>query len=264
MKLLSVKNLAHVFGVVWLLAVLTFIGIIVLGLNGGNALTERDNTVLVYAFTTGIFAFLGASVLYMVHYLSLRKKALLGTPGSVRRGVSPAFLILLVLFLGFVGVVAVKGAYNLGQADKFMEAANTPESVSNDEVLLPPITHTVRDVKTAQPTTPPVVQEEKTQQSNLVSCYVYGQTFNLTPEKCRYYQSEEAGADKALNSDYYTSPTQYESTQTSTPIPTSAPEKYHSTQEACRQNCYATYKNYPDTSLFKQQCVNSCSSKYPN
>lgn len=258
MKLLSIKNLAHLFGIVWLLAVISFAEIIFFGLNGGNVLTEQDNTMLVYVFLTGIFAFLGASVLYIVHYLFLRKKTLLGTPGSVRRGVSPAFLILLVLSLGFVGVVAVKGAYNLGQADKFLEASNTPETVRNDDVTQPPVTNSVRHVETVQPTTAPVVQKEKNQQSNLVSCYVYGQTFNLTPEKCRYYQSEEAGADKALNSDSYTPPTQYETTQTSTPIPTSAPEKYHSTQEECRKSCYATYQNYPDTSLAKQQCVNSC------
>lgn len=199
MKLLKVINLAHLFGIVWLLASIVFVGTIVVGLKIGGSLTEQHNTVLVYTFLTGIFAFLGASILYMTHYLFLRKKALLGTPGSVRRGISPAFLIVLILLLGFVGVAAVKGAYNLGQADKFLETSNTPETTNTPA---PAVSETVRYVETAQPTTPPVIQEEpKNNHSNLVSCSVYGQTFNLTPEKCKYYQSEEAGADKALNSD---------------------------------------------------------------
>lgn len=263
MKLLKVKNLAHLFGIVWLLSIAAFFGTILFGLKGGNALTEQNSTVLVFIVITGIFAFLGASILYMVHYLFLRKKALLGTSGSRRMGIAP--LVAIVIVLLFVGAVSVRGAYNLGQAEKFLDEAKTttPETTSNQA---PIVTNTVRNeqapvryLETAQPTTSPVVQEEpKNNQNNLVSCYVYGQTFNLTPEKCRYYQSEEAGADKAMqNNDGYVPPYQNYG-QSSTPVPTTAPEKYHSTQEACRQNCYATYKNYPDTSLFKQQCVNSC------
>lgn len=225
----------------------------------------------------------------------MRKKTHSKGFGNVIHGVNPTFLVLLLLFLGFIGIIAVKGAYNLGQADKLRETGkytDTKAPVATETVRYtdsdPVITCTSsypqcsgqsikvkqsacsqiyccgigdkwsvypseNDCKVAQNAAAPTQQ-----QNNLVSCYVYGQTFNLTPEKCSYYQSEEAGANKALNSDTYTPPTQYQNTQTSTPIPTTAPEKYHSTQEACRKNCYETYKNYPDTSLAKQQCVNSC------
>lgn len=135
MKLLKVINLAHLFGIAWLLAIIVFIGVIVFGLKGGNALTEQHNTTLVYVFLTGLFAFLAAFVLYMVHYLFLRKKDRLGTPGSVKRGISPAFLIALLLLLGFGGAVAVRGAYNLGQAEKFLDAKNTvPETTPEPTV----------------------------------------------------------------------------------------------------------------------------------
>lgn len=261
LKLLKVINLAHLFGIGWLVSIAAFFGVIAVRLNGDSGLTEQDSTVLVFIVLTGIFAFLGASILYMIHYLFLRNKTSLRASGNVRKGFSPVFLILIVLILGFVGVVAVKGAYNLGQAEKLREAIKTPEPVF--EEVTQPSTSTVKYVEKIQPIPSSTVQEEEKQPgNNLVSCTYYGQTFNLTPEDCRYFQEQEAGAKNIKNDGYVPSYHNYENSPT--PVPASAPEGQHSTQEACRKNCYATYQNYPDTSLFKQRCVNSCSSKYPN
>lgn len=253
MKLFRVINFAHLFGVIWLLSIAVFAGAFFFGIKDGKVITEQYSTVLVIAVVTGLFAFLGACILYMTHYLFLRKKAVLGTPRSLT--VAPVLLVGLLLLI--FGAVAVRGAYNLGQADKLREMENSSKTTT--ETLPPIVTNTVRKVETSQPTATPVIREEqKTQQNNLVQCNVYGQTFNLTPEKCRYYQSEEAGANKTTeNNDGYVPPYQ-DYGQSSTPVPTTAPEKYHSTQNACRQKCYETYKYYPDTSLAKQQCVNSC------
>lgn len=251
MKLFRVINVAHFFGIVWVLSIVVFVGTLFFGIKDGNVINGQYSTVLVFTVLTGLFAFLGACILYMTHYLFLRKKPAVGTLGS--RTVVPVLLVGLILIL--FGAVAVRGAYNLGQADKLREIENTSNTTT--ETLPPVVTNTVRNVETSQPTATPFIQEEqKSQQNNLVQCNVYGQTFNLTPEKCRYYQGQEAGA-KNVKNDGYVPPYQNYGTN-STPVPTSAPEKYQSTQEACRRSCYDTYKNYPDTSLAKQQCVNSC------
>lgn len=121
MKLLKVKNLAHLFTIVWLVAIIVFFGVVVFGLQGGNALNEQHNTTLVFVALTGLFAFLGALVLYMVHYLFLRKKSALGTPGSSRIAVG----VLVALLLLFIGAIGVRGAYNLGQANRFLEQSKT-------------------------------------------------------------------------------------------------------------------------------------------
>lgn len=256
MKLLRIINFAHLFGIIWLIALAAFVGTILHGIFISRGITEQHSTVLVFVVLTGLFAFLGASVLYLIHYLFLRKKLAVGTPRSPR--IAPLLLVALMVLL--FGVVAVKAAYNLGHANKLRETKNSSETTNSQPSA---VNEKVRYVESkpaiVEPSPTPVQNTQP--QTNLVSCSVYGQTFNLTPEKCRYYQSEEAGANKGLNSGSYTPPTQYGTAQTSTPIPTIAPEKYHSTQEECRKTCYATYQNQPDTSLFKQQCVNNCSSK---
>ena len=253
MKLLRIINFAHLFGIIWLIALAAFVGTILHGIFVNKGITEQHSTVLVFVVLTGLFAFLGASVLYLTHYLFLRKKPAVGTPRSLR--IAPLLLVALVLLI--FGAVAVKGAYNLGQANKLRETKTSTETTSTQA---PAVTEKVKYVESkpaiVEPSPTPVQNTQP--QSNLVSCSVYGQTFNLTPEKCRYYQSEEAGANNGLNSNTYTPPTQYGASQTATPIPTTAPDKYHSAQEDCRKSCYATYQNYPDTSLAKQQCVNSC------
>lgn len=168
------------------------------------------------------------------------------------------FFLPLMGLLVAVFVFGLLGAYRLGAANTTVnEARNVPEPT-----LVPVETSTSRNVAPVNtaPSPAPTIQEtqqnSQSNQSNLVPCTVYGQTFNLTPENCRYYQGQEAGA-KNVKNDGYVPPYQNYGTN-STPVPTSAPEKYQSTQEACRRSCYDTYKNYPDTSLAKQQCVNSC------
>lgn len=250
-KLFRVINVAHLFGITWLLSITAFVGVLLHAIFANKGITEQHSTVLVFVVLTGLFAFLGASLLYLIHFLFLRKKSTKEHSTSSR--IVTALLVTLVIL--FIGVVAVKGAYNLGKASEYRGIQNTTETM---ETPSPVVTGKEKYIQPNKVEPSPTSLQNVQQQNNLVSCYVYGQTFNLTPEKCRYYQSEEAGANKSLNSGSYTPPTQYGSTQTSTPIPTTAPDKYHSSQEECRKSCYATYQNYPDTSLAKQQCVNSC------
>lgn len=252
MKSLKVINFAHIFGTAWILSMLMFVGTFIFGVKDGKVITEQHSTVLVITVLTGLFAFLGASLLYLIHFLFLRKKS----TKEHSRGSRVVATLLATLVILLFGIVAVNGAYNLGKADEYREAQNTTENIDAPTTVKEKGKYLQPNKIGVEPSSTPLHNVH--QQNNLVSCYVYGQTFNLTPEKCRYYQSEEAGADKALNSDTYTPPTQYSSTQPSTPIPTTAPDKYHSAQEDCRKSCYATYKYYPDTSLAKQQCVNSC------
>lgn len=254
MKFLIVKNLAHLCAAIWLVCVVAFFGYCFIVLPKTGSYSQSQGTFLISLILTGIIAFLAALMLYSTHILFLRKKPVVGH--SVRS--RSLFFLPLMGLLVAVFVFGILGAYRLGAAN------NTVEVSKNEEIeptLIPPQTVTNRNaapVNTAPSPVPTIQEAQQNNQSNLIQCYVYGQTFNLTPEKCRYYQSEEAGANKATqNNDGYVPPYQNYG-QSSTPAPTTAPEKYHSTQEACRQSCYATYKNYPDTSLAKQQCVNSC------
>lgn len=252
-KLFRVINVAHLFGVTWLLSITAFAGVLLHAIFASKGITEQHSTALVFVVLTGLFAFLGALLLYLIHFLFLRKKSTKEHSRSSR--IVTALLVTLVIL--FIGVVAIKGAYNLGKANEYRGTQNTSESTNTPTPVVTEKGKYIQPNKVVAEPSPTSFQNAQ-QQNNLVSCYVYGQTFNLTPEKCRYYQSEEGGANKALNSGSYTPPTQYGTTQTSTPIPTSAPDKYHSAQEDCRKSCYSTYQNYPDTSLAKQQCVNSC------
>lgn len=296
MKLLKVINIAHLFGIIWFLSVVAFFVLAFVAQTDGGRYSPSQDTAFIYIVITGVIAFLGALLLYMVHILFFRKKPRHGTPGSVRRGIHPAFPII-IFFLLLLGAVSVFGAYNLGQADRNIDEVKTetPETA-------PSVKETVKyvDNDRLSATDDPVVAcnvhescgggtkqlrqsvcsnsiccqvgnswtfyEDKnrcladqssyntTNNSQYVPCTVYGQTYNLTPEKCRYYQSEEASANKALNSDSYTPPTQYEnSQQASTPIPVSQ-DKYHSIENDHNKWCDAYFKDYPDASKFKQEC----------
>lgn len=118
MRFIRVKNLAHILGLLWLLSIVVFGSTIVFGIKDGKALSEQYSTVLVFVALTGLFAFLGALVLYLIHFLFLRKRPVVGTPRSPRMGISPMVLVLILFLMMIGGGVAVLGAYNLGQADK--------------------------------------------------------------------------------------------------------------------------------------------------
>lgn len=252
MKFLKVKNLAHLSAAIWLGCLAAFFGFVFLVLPKNGIATSSQGIFLIALILTGIIAFLAALVLYGTHILFLRNKPVVG---HSRRS-SVLFFLPLMGLLVAVFVSGLFGAYRLGIASNpVQEAKNLPE--------LPPVeTSTSKNVEqfNSAPSPVPTIQEtqqnSQSNQSNLAPCTVYGQTFNLTPENCRYYQGQEAGA-KNVKNDGYVPPYQNYGTN-STPVPTTAPEKYQSNQEACRRACYDTYKYYPDTSRAKQECVNSC------
>lgn len=252
MKLLKIKNIAHICAAIWLGCLTVFFGYCFLVLPKTGSYSQSQGTFLISLIFTGLVAFLAAFVLYSTHIIFLRKRPVVGH--SVRS--RSLFFLPLMGLLVAVFIFGLLGAYRLGVAN------NTVEQSKNEEVeptLIPPQTVTNRNTApvNAAPSPIPTIQETpQNTQSNLAPCTVYGQTFNLTPENCRYYQGQEAGT-KNVKNDGYVPPYQNYGTN-STPVPTNAPEKYQSTQEACRRTCYNTYKNYPDTSLAKQQCVNSC------
>jgi hypothetical protein len=249
-KLLKVINLAHLLGGVWLLSIARFLDILLFK-RDSDFFSGTYSTVLVLTVLTGLFAFCGSLILYLVHYLFLRKKPHLGTPRSVRRGFLPMVTVGILLMIA-IGAISVRGAYLLGQANTTFESSPPTSQI-------PPV-ETVNKVKpNPLNTAPPTVQETQTK-NNLVACPVYGQTFNLTPEQCRYYQQEEAGGNKEGST--YTPPiTSGNSQQTVTPIPTSSTNN-HSYQYDCEKKCDATYKYYPETSQFKKECYQSCKG-YP-
>lgn len=137
MRTITVKNLAHLSGIIWLLSLAVFVGLIALELRNGNILSEQNSTVLVLIALTGIIAFLVSVILYVVHYLFLRKKTVLETADSRRNGVGFLLPLALLLLIGFVGVL-VRGAYNLGQTSSLTEVKEiSPEDVTytGEEVL---------------------------------------------------------------------------------------------------------------------------------
>jgi hypothetical protein len=251
MKLLKVKNLAHLSTAIWLGSLATFFGFVFLVLPKNGIATSSQSIFLICIILTGVIAFLAAFILYSTHILFLRNKPVVGHSRRSR-------VLFFLPLMGLLVAVSLFGGYRLGAANNYV---NDETSVVTEPTVIPVETVTNRNenpIYTAPTSAPTIHETQSNDQSNLVRCNVYGQTFNLTPEKCKFYQSEEAGANKAIeNNDGYVPP--YRNYETnSTPVPTSAPEKYHSSQEDCRRACYSTYQNYPDTSLAKQQCVNSC------
>ncbi len=251
MKLLKVINLAHLLGATWLFSIGVFIGFLFITRNQPTGYSQSQGLFIILTVITGVIAFLGALLLYSTHILFLRKKSVVG---HSRRS-SVLFFLPLMGLLVAVFLFGILGAYRLGTAN------NAVEMSKNEEVAPTAVpTESVRYINSqsinAVPSPTPAQQNPQPNQSNLAPCTVYGQTFNLTPEDCRYYQGQEAGG-KNVKNDGYVPPYQNYGAN-STPVPTTPPEKYQSSQEACRRSCYDTYKNYPDTSLAKQQCVNSC------
>lgn len=250
MKLLKVINLAHLLGAMWLFSIGAFIGFTYFTRNQLTGYSQSQGLFIILTVITGVTAFLGALLLYSTHILFLRKKSVVG---HSRRSSVLFFLPLMGLFVAFF-FFAILGAYRLGTANNAVEQ-------SRNEAIEPSAapTEAVRYINSQPINTIPSPTPQSTQpntQNNLAPCTYYGQTFNLTPEDCRYYQGQEAGAKNTKNDGYV--PPYQNYGNNSTPVPTNTPEKYQSTQEACRRSCYDTYKNYPDTSLAKQQCVNSC------
>jgi hypothetical protein len=131
MKFITVKTLAHIFSFLWLLSIIVFGGIIFYGTFITDTVTQQQSTVLVFVVLTGLFAFLGALVLYLIHLLFLRKRLVVGTPRSPRMDISPLFLILILFLISIGGVVAVAGAYNLGQASKLRDEQKTVTAETN-------------------------------------------------------------------------------------------------------------------------------------
>lgn len=107
---------AHSLGILWILSILVFLGLIFWG-SGNDNFAEKYGLVVLGVIVTGLFAFLGASALYMVHYLFLRNKALSGTAGSVRGSTSPVVYVLAGIILALVGVFSLGGAYILGKTN---------------------------------------------------------------------------------------------------------------------------------------------------
>ncbi len=141
MKLLKIINLAHLFGVVWILSVFYFLVLLSLAFIN-NGLTEQQGGLIAIAIITGIIAFLGALLFYSIHFLFFRKKKRLGTTGSVRKGISPLFVIVPILILALAGVVAVYGAYNLGKAERLLQSEQTnPTETTNNT---PDVTEEIR------------------------------------------------------------------------------------------------------------------------
>lgn len=251
MKLLKVINLAHLLGAIWLFNLGAFIGFSFITRNQPAGYSQSQGLFIILTVITGVIAFLGALLLYSTHILFLRKKSVVG---HSRRS-SVLFFLPLMGLLVAVFLFGTLGAYRLGTANNAVEMSKS-EEVAPTTVPTESVRYINSQPINAVPSPTPAQQNPQTNQSNLAPCTVYGQTFNLTPENCRYYQGQEAGAKNVKNDGYVPPYQNYETN--STPVPTTPPEKYQSTQEACRRSCYDTYKNYPDTSLAKQQCVNSC------
>lgn len=251
MKLLKVINLAHLLGAIWLFSIGIFIGFLFIIRNQPSGFSQSQGLFVILTVIIGVIAFLGALLLYSTHILFLRKKSVVG---HSRRS-SVLFFLPLMGLLVAVFLFSLIGAYRLGTANNAVEVSKNEEVEPTSTPAQSVIYRNVEPFHTPIPTAVPNNQQQSNQ-SNLAPCTVYGQTFNLTPQDCRYYQGQEAGA-KNVKNDGYVPPYQNYGTN-STPVPTTPPEKYHSTQEACRRSCYDTYKYYPDTSLAKQQCVNSC------
>jgi hypothetical protein len=105
---------AHGLGILWMLSILVFLGLIFWG-SGNDNFAEKYGLVVLGIVLTGLFAFSGASILYLIHYLFLRNKAVSGTAGSVKRGTSPLAYVLAGVILALIGVFGLRGAYILGQ-----------------------------------------------------------------------------------------------------------------------------------------------------
>lgn len=249
MNLLSVKNFAHLCVAIWLGCIIAFLGYSFFVLPKAGSFSQSEGTILIFIIITGVVAFLAALILYSTHILFLRKKPVHGHS----RGSRVLFFLPIMGLLVAVFLFALFGAYRLG--------------VSNNQI---PQTDKTVEMPTSAPTeavkyinSQPVISEQPTtnnsntqQNSQYVPCTVYGQTFNLTPETCRYYQGQEAGA-KSVNNDGYVPPYHNYETNT-TPVPTTPPEQYQSNQSACERKCTDLYKYYPDTSKARQECYASC------
>lgn len=247
MKLLKVKNLAHIFGLIWIFSVVLFAGFVFLTTNEDG----KYSTILIVILIAGVIAFLGAILLYSTHILFLRKKSVTGhSRGSRMLFFLPimGLLVALVLFSLFI-------AYRLGAVNNHTPITNNTVEVSTPSPAGPVRYINSQPVITEQPTT----NDSNTQQSSqYVPCTVYGQTFNLTPETCRYYQGQEAGAKNVKNDGYVPPYHNYETN--STPVPTTTQEQYQSAQSSCERKCTDLYKYYPDTSKARQECYASCSN----
>ena len=227
MKLLKIINFAHFFGIVWLLSVLYFLVLLSLALIN-NGLTEQQGNLVGITIITGIFAFLGASFLYLVHILFFRKRKHAKTTGRLKKRFSPLLLAIPLVILGLVGVVAVQGAYILKGADERLEteqSKTTKESDAQSPVVSEAVKYVDSDPVISCTSSHPQCTGQSIQinqgacsniyccqvgdewsvypsesacnsargsQSNLVQCYVYGQTLNLTQEDCIYYQKSDA------------------------------------------------------------------------
>lgn len=247
MKLLKVKNLAHLFGFIWVGSIIAFLGFSYVAMNDGGSYSQSQDTTFIYIILTGIIAFLLAITLYSTHILFLRKKPVVG---HSRRSRMPFLLPIMGLLVAFF-IFGLLGAYRLGTANNAVEQAN-------NEVIEPTAipTEAVRYINSnpVEPLSSPTPQStQPNNQKNLISCTYYGQTFNLTPEDCRYYQGQEAGANRVNNDGYVAPYRNYE--QNTTPVPTTPQEKYHSNQSACESTCEF---NFPDSSKFRQSCYASC------
>lgn len=228
MKLLKIINIAHILGLIWIISIVIFLGLSFYARPASGIYTDSQTVLFVTIAITGVLAFLGASLFYIVHILFFRKKKRVKTRGKAKKGFNPLFVAVPLIILGFAGVVAVQGAYNLEKADEHFEAgqsispketdAQSPGTseatkyVDADPVISCTSSHPqcegqsiqvkqsacsniyccqVGDKWNVYPSED-ACNAARGSQSNLVQCYVYGQTLSLTPEDCVYYQKSDA------------------------------------------------------------------------
>ncbi len=294
------KKLGHISGFVWAASIAFFFGFAYISIPESGRYSNFQNITLTVILLTGVLSFLLAIGFYFIYFLRKELKDNKNRKhNNIRVFTNPFFYMVLGLFF-FICLVSVSGLFLLNnvywkaqvasitptpdivvpstqpatsyiESDPVISCQNSncgeikiKKSLCSDTVGY--VCCQIGSAWTWYASRDQCASDQKTQtpnaKSNLVQCHVYGQTFNLTPEKCHYYQQEESGGVKVGNSGIYTSPDSSGNSQTSSPAPTIPADKYQSYQADCERKCDETYKYYSQTSKFRQQCYDSCKS-YP-
>lgn len=180
----NILKIAHISGALWILSIAVFLILIING-GGNDGFSIAEKNLNLAVVLTGLFAFLGAFVLYSTHYLFLRNKSHSGTPSSLKHTTSPLVYMLAGVVLTLFAVFGLRGAYLLGKTENasqrttvISEVSPTPKVevkyVDSDPIITCTSSHPNCSGES--------IQARKSQCSNIYCCQV-GDNWSVYPSE---------------------------------------------------------------------------------